>query len=276
MANFPIINMETLNGDERCATMAKIQDACENWGFFELVNHGISHELLDKVETMTKEHYKKCMEQRFKDTVAEKALEGVKAEVTDTDWESTFFLRHLPTSNISEIPDLENEYRELMKDFAAKLEKLAEELLDLLCENIGLQKGYLKRAFYGSKGPNFGTKYTSDVRNSGIRARKGSNNTTNHVQSSLKKTCHGCRIEDERLLKRQRTQERKEEQKKRREKKERQIQNQKEKKRRRRKHGCVFCYKERQTQFVFIRNREEREKTNRETPVCDEPYKHDG
>nr|GEU51428.1 RNA-directed DNA polymerase, eukaryota [Tanacetum cinerariifolium] len=55
--------------------------------------------------------------------------------------------------------------------------------------------------------------------NSGIRARKGSNNTTIHVQSSLKKTCHGCQIEDERLLKRQRTQERKEEQKERREKK---------------------------------------------------------
>lgn len=76
-----------------------------------MLNHGISHELLDKVEKMTKEHYKKCMEQRFKDMVAAKALEGLKAEVTDIDWESTFFLRHLPTSNISEVPDLEDEYR---------------------------------------------------------------------------------------------------------------------------------------------------------------------
>ncbi|KAI3708123.1 hypothetical protein L2E82_37196 [Cichorium intybus] len=161
MANFPLINMENLNGGERGATMDMIKDACENWGFFELVNHGISHELLDKVEKMTKEHYKKCMEQRFKEMVAAKALEGVKAEVTDMDWESTFFLRHLPTSNISEVPDLEDEYRNLMKDFAGKLEKLAEELLDLLCENLGLEKGYLKNAFYGSKGPNFGTKVSN-------------------------------------------------------------------------------------------------------------------
>ncbi|KAI7752607.1 hypothetical protein M8C21_021826 [Ambrosia artemisiifolia] len=161
MANFPLINMENLNGAERAVTMEKINEACENWGFFELVNHGISHELLDKVEKMTKDHYKKCMEQRFKEMVAAKALEGVKAEVTDMDWESTFFLRHLPTSNISEIPDLEDEYRELMKDFAGKLEKLAEELLDLLCENLGLEKGYLKKAFYGTKGPNFGTKVSN-------------------------------------------------------------------------------------------------------------------
>jgi len=48
--------------------------------------------------------------------------------------------------------------RKAMKEFAQELEKLAEELLDLLCENLGLEKGYLKKAFYGSKGPNFGTK----------------------------------------------------------------------------------------------------------------------
>nr|XP_043624795.1 1-aminocyclopropane-1-carboxylate oxidase 3-like [Erigeron canadensis] len=161
MENFPLINMEKLNGEERGATMNKIKDACENWGFFELVNHGISHELLDTVERMTKGHYKKCMEVRFKEMVAAKALEGVKTEVNNMDWESTFFMRHLPTSNISEIPDLDDQYRELMRDFAGKLEKLAEDLLDLLCENLGLEKGYLKKAFKGSKAPNFGTKVSN-------------------------------------------------------------------------------------------------------------------
>lgn len=161
MENFPIINLENLNGDERAKTMEMIKDACENWGFFELVNHGIPHEVMDTVEKLTKGHYKKCMEQRFKELVASKGLEAVQAEVTDLDWESTFFLRHLPTSNISQVPDLDEEYREVMRDFAKRLEKLAEELLDLLCENLGLEKSYLKNAFYGSKGPNFGTKVSN-------------------------------------------------------------------------------------------------------------------
>ncbi|KAK2979042.1 hypothetical protein RJ640_013676, partial [Escallonia rubra] len=161
MANFPVINLEKLNGEERGATMEVIKDACENWGFFELVNHGIPHELLDTVERLSKEHYKKVMEQRFKELVASKALEGVQAEVTNLDWESTFYLRHLPTSNITEVPDLEDEHRKVMKEFAARLEILAEELLDLLCENLGLEKGYLKKAFHGSKGPNFGTKVSN-------------------------------------------------------------------------------------------------------------------
>ncbi|NP_001267871.1 hypothetical protein VitviT2T_017835 [Vitis vinifera] len=161
MEAFPVINMEMLNGEERGATMEMIKDACENWGFFELVNHGISHEQMDAVEKLTKGHYRKCMEQRFKELVAAKALEGVQTEIKDMDWESTFFLRHLPVSNVSDFPDLDEEYRKVMKDFALKLEKLAEELLDLLCENLGLEKGYLKKAFHGSKGPNFGTKVSN-------------------------------------------------------------------------------------------------------------------
>ncbi|BAT81000.1 hypothetical protein LR48_Vigan07g048500 [Vigna angularis] len=158
MEKFPVINLANINGEEKKATLEQIEDACQNWGFFELVNHGIPHELLDRVERLTKEHYRKCMEKRFNEAVGSKGLERVQDELKDMDWESTFFLRHLPTSNISEIPDLTEEYRDAMKEFAEKLEKLAEELLDMLCENLGLEKGYLKRAFYGSRGPNFGTK----------------------------------------------------------------------------------------------------------------------
>ncbi|KAL6538595.1 Aconitate hydratase mitochondrial [Orobanche gracilis] len=162
MAIFPVINMENLDGQERAPTMEIIDDACENWGFFELVNHGIAPELMDLVERLTKAHYEKCMEQRFKEMVSTKVLvDIVQSEVNDLDWESTFFLRHLPASNISEIHDLEDEYRKVMKEFAAQLEKLAEQLLDLLCENLGLEKGYLKKAFYGSNGPNFGTKVSN-------------------------------------------------------------------------------------------------------------------
>lgn len=76
-----------------------------------MVNHGISHEQMDAVEKLTKGHYRKCMEQRFKELVAAKALEGVQTEIKDMDWESTFFLRHLPVSNVSDFPDLDEEYK---------------------------------------------------------------------------------------------------------------------------------------------------------------------
>ncbi|KAK3188501.1 hypothetical protein Dsin_028062 [Dipteronia sinensis] len=88
---------------------------------------------MDTVEKLTKEHYRKCMEQKFKEMVEIKCLDALKSEVFDIDWESTFFLLHLPISNMSEIPDLEEDYRKAMKEFVVELEKLAEQLLELLC-----------------------------------------------------------------------------------------------------------------------------------------------
>ncbi|KAG1327078.1 1-aminocyclopropane-1-carboxylate oxidase 3 [Cocos nucifera] len=152
--------MEKLEGNDKGAAMEILRDACENWGFFEILNHGISHELMDEVERLNKEHYRKRREQRFKE-FANKALEDAGSDANDVDWESTFFVKHLPETNLYEIHDLDDQYRKAMREFALDLEKLAERLLDLLCENLGLEKGYLKKAFCGSKGPTFGTKVSS-------------------------------------------------------------------------------------------------------------------
>ncbi|EPS72760.1 hypothetical protein M569_01997, partial [Genlisea aurea] len=158
MASFPVIDMEKLSGCERPEMMHTMKDACENWGFFEVVNHGVAWELMDTIERLTKEHYRNVMESKFEEMVSRKGLEGVELEVKDLDWESSFSLRHLPLSNVMDVPDLAHEYRVAMKEFAGKLEKLAEYLLDLMCENLGVEKGFLKKAFCGSEGPSFGTK----------------------------------------------------------------------------------------------------------------------
>ena len=75
------------------------------------MNHGLPHDLMDNVEKMTKEHYKKSMEQKFNDMLRSKGLEKLETEVEDVDWESTFYLRHLPQSNLYDIPDMSDEYR---------------------------------------------------------------------------------------------------------------------------------------------------------------------
>ncbi|KAK1422567.1 hypothetical protein QVD17_17850 [Tagetes erecta] len=152
---FPVVNMQKLNGDaeSRAETMSLINHACQHWGFFQIVNHGISTEVLDTVEKMTKEHYSNCMEERFKELMV-----AAHNQTNDLDWETSFYIRHLPQSNISQIPDLQHDYRKVMTEFAKQLEKLAEDILEIFCENLGLEKGYLKKAF---KGPTFGTKVSN-------------------------------------------------------------------------------------------------------------------
>ena len=39
MEKFPVIDLEKLNGEERGVTMEMIKDACENWGFFEVLTN---------------------------------------------------------------------------------------------------------------------------------------------------------------------------------------------------------------------------------------------
>ncbi|KAI4982225.1 hypothetical protein ZWY2020_022717 [Hordeum vulgare] len=135
--SFPVINMENLETEERGAAMEVIRDACENWGFFELLNHGISHELMDEVERVSKAHYAACQEEQFKEFAARTLEAGEQgADVKDVDWESTFFVRHLPASNLADLPDLDHHYRQLMKQFASEIEA-------------------------GGEGPTFGTKVSS-------------------------------------------------------------------------------------------------------------------
>ncbi|EMS59239.1 1-aminocyclopropane-1-carboxylate oxidase 3 [Triticum urartu] len=143
--SFPVINMEKLETEERGAAMGLIGDACENWGFFE------------KLET----EERGAAMGLIGDACENWGFFEKGDDVKDVDWESTFFVRHLPASNLADLPDLDHHYRQVMKEFAAEIEKLAEKVLDLLCENLGLEQGYLKRAFAGSKGPTFGTKVSS-------------------------------------------------------------------------------------------------------------------
>lgn len=45
-----------------------------------------------------------------------------------------------------------------MDEYITQLIKLAEQLSELMCENLGLDKGYIKEAFSGTKGLSVGTK----------------------------------------------------------------------------------------------------------------------
>ncbi|CAN7017309.1 unnamed protein product [Brassica rapa subsp. trilocularis] len=150
---FPVVNLSKLNGEERDQTMALINDACENWGFFEIVNHGLPHDLMDNVEKMTKEHYKKSMD-------GHDLIKGQRLSffLSLGDRKSDSGLRIISQRNTKNVSKF---CRTAMKDFGKRLENLAEDLLDLLCENLGLEKGYLKKVFHGTKGPTFGTKVSN-------------------------------------------------------------------------------------------------------------------
>ncbi|KAI3495758.1 hypothetical protein L1887_38104 [Cichorium endivia] len=152
-----MIDFSKLEGEERSETMALLHDACEKWGFFQIENHGVNKELMEKVKKLVNQHYEENMEKSFYNSEIVKTVEN-KNGTTDIDWESTFFLWHRPINKINECTNLSEELRKTMDEYIDQLIKVAEKLSELMCENLGLEKEHMKLAFSGTKGPAVGTK----------------------------------------------------------------------------------------------------------------------
>ncbi|ONI34608.1 hypothetical protein PRUPE_1G490000 [Prunus persica] len=149
----PVIDFSKLDGEERAQTLAQLANGCEEWGFFQLVNHGISDELLERVKKVSSECFKLEREEEFKKSALVKSLNGQKLE--NVDWEDVFTLL-----DDNEWPSKTPGFKETMTEYRTELKKLAERIMEVMDENLGLPKGYIKRAFNGGEEDNafFGTK----------------------------------------------------------------------------------------------------------------------
>ncbi|KAM7507783.1 hypothetical protein LguiA_018236 [Lonicera macranthoides] len=158
----PVIDIFKLNGDARNKTMAQITNGCEEWGFFQqLVNHGISEELLEKVKKVFTECYQHEREEGFKNSKLVKSLHELVEDksnerLENADWGDVFLL-----ADDNEWPSKTLGFKETMAEYRAELKKLAEKVMEVMDENLGLTKGFIKKAFNGGEVKNnafFGTK----------------------------------------------------------------------------------------------------------------------
>ncbi|XP_009404324.2 1-aminocyclopropane-1-carboxylate oxidase [Musa acuminata AAA Group] len=160
----PIIDFSKLEGEERAETLAQIANGCEEWGFFQLVNHGIPVELLERVKKVCSECYRLRAEgfkgskpvQLLNKLVEEEEDEAADAKrLDDVDWEDVFLLQ-----DDNEWPSNPPEFRETMKEYREELRKLAEKVMEVMDENLGFEKGSIRNSFSGNgeHQPFFGTK----------------------------------------------------------------------------------------------------------------------
>lgn len=75
----------------------------------QIENHGIDKQLLESVKDLVNQHYEENLRDNFYDSDIAKLLE--KDNTKTIDWETTFFIRHHPNSNIDELPNISQEFR---------------------------------------------------------------------------------------------------------------------------------------------------------------------
>ncbi|KAF8023701.1 hypothetical protein BT93_F1016 [Corymbia citriodora subsp. variegata] len=155
----PVIDFSKLSSEERAKTLAQIANGCEEWGFFQLVNHGIPEELLERVKRVCNEFYKLEREENFNKSASVELLnEGDDEKLENVDWEDVITLL-----DDNEWPSNTPDFKETMADYLAEVKKLAEKVMEVMDEKLGLPKGYIKSAFNSGDNNNnnkahFGTK----------------------------------------------------------------------------------------------------------------------
>ncbi|XVF28633.1 hypothetical protein REPUB_Repub15cG0046700 [Reevesia pubescens] len=145
----PIIDLTGVNEDPSLhrEIINKVRDACENWGFFQVVNHGIPLSTLDdmidgirrfheqdsdvKKELYTRDYTKKVMY----NLEVERKEEAI-------DWRDSLIFRMAPQQpDPEELPQI---CRDVIFEYTNKVKTLGSTMFKLLSEALGLDPTFLE------------------------------------------------------------------------------------------------------------------------------------
>ncbi|KAM3284784.1 protein SRG1 [Capsicum chacoense] len=151
--NIPIINVESLLlGDE--FEFKKLDSACRQWGFFQLINHGVSDSVIDRVKKDTQDFFNLPLEDKKKLKQMDGDLDGygqafVVSEDQKLDWADMFFLTTNPPYLRKQyiFSHLPQPFRETVELYAAELKILALKIIDFLAKTLNMDEEYIREMF---------------------------------------------------------------------------------------------------------------------------------
>ncbi|KAK7320595.1 hypothetical protein VNO77_30217 [Canavalia gladiata] len=159
-ANIPIIDLLGLYGDPdvRASTLNQISEACHHWGFFQIVNHGVSPHLMDMARENWRHFFHLPMEVKQQYANSPKTYEGYGSRLgvekgAILDWSDYYYLHYLPLSlkDYNKWPSLPPSCREVCDEYGRELVKLCGRLMKVLSINLGLEEEFLEKAFGGEE-----------------------------------------------------------------------------------------------------------------------------
>ncbi|KAJ0044941.1 hypothetical protein Pint_06347 [Pistacia integerrima] len=152
-SEIPVINFSLLaNGDED--ELGKLDFACKEWGFFQIINHGVPQKVLDNMKAAVAAFYELPLEEKKKYAMAENDLQGygqgyVVSEEQKLDWGDLIFLMTLPPEIriFKHWPLTSPGFKEAVENYSAEMQKLSDELAAKLSLLMGMDKDGLKKLY---------------------------------------------------------------------------------------------------------------------------------
>ncbi|KAM7251863.1 hypothetical protein ACFE04_023746 [Oxalis oulophora] len=151
----PVIDMGNLISEHlRDSEIDKLHSACKDWGFFQLVNHGVSSTLLEKIKTETQKFFNMPMEEKKKYWQFPGEVEGfgqafVVSEEQKLDWSDMFFLNMLPIHSRKPhlFPKLPPCFRDTLDEYSVELKNLGMALLSNMARALKMDSEEMKSFF---------------------------------------------------------------------------------------------------------------------------------
>nr|AAX21538.1 flavone synthase I [Conium maculatum] len=152
----PIISLAGLENDSdgrRPEICRKIVEAFENWGIFQVADHGIDSALISEMSRLSREFFALPAEEKLRyDTTGGKRggftisthLQGDDVR----DWREfvTYFSYPIDARDCSRWPDKPEGWRSITEVYSERLMVLGAKLLEVLSEAMGLEKEALTKA----------------------------------------------------------------------------------------------------------------------------------
>ncbi|CAI0381933.1 unnamed protein product [Linum tenue] len=151
----PVIDLHKLStshhddegGHNSTAELDRLHNASKHWGFFQLINHGVSESLVDRVKAEVEGFFNLPMEEKQKYWQRPGEIEGfgqafVVSEEQKLDWGDIFFTtalpKHLRKPHL--FPNLPLPLRETLEEYSAALKTLALTILNLMAKSLGMDQ----------------------------------------------------------------------------------------------------------------------------------------
>ncbi|MED6193652.1 hypothetical protein PIB30_021627 [Stylosanthes scabra] len=155
LPQLPVIDMtKLLSQDLKQSELQKLDHACKEWGFFQLVNHGVSTSLVENVKTGSKQFFDLPMEEKNKFWQTEGDIQGfgqsfVVSEEQKLDWADRFYMitfpSHLRKPHL--FPYIPLPFRDDLDTYSAELEKLCIKILELMANALAIDPREIKETF---------------------------------------------------------------------------------------------------------------------------------
>ncbi|KAJ0989978.1 hypothetical protein J5N97_008334 [Dioscorea zingiberensis] len=146
--DIPIIDLSRLHHPQHSEDeMLKLSLACEDWGFFQIINHGVPDEVIEKMKVVVGEFFRLPLEEKKIYEQPPGSVEGygqafVVSEDQKLDWGDMYFLSTNPAHgrNLKLWPANPPTFKEALEQYSLEMRKVSHDLLDSIGKILKIDK----------------------------------------------------------------------------------------------------------------------------------------